>query len=305
MGLFTKEEKTKVKSFDPFSPEQKYIQSMLSGYLSKRVGAGLQKYPGQFVAGMSPWERMSLGMLGKYMGEGESPLWEEGRSTLSGLLSGDISSRMSPEITEDYFRESIYGPSLSMMREDIIPEIEGAYAGNYWGTPRASAVGEAWEGFEEDMSSTLSELIWRDEISRVEMEQQGRLSALGMIPGFESARAAGIEGKMTAGQMLGALPRMLKQAELEAQFNEWLRTRPEYNPVIEQALAFAMSPTKQAMLTGGGSSPSIFGSMVGMLGALGGLASGVGAIGGMFGGGAGTGAGAGLGSGVTPWSSLG
>ena len=239
MGIFSGSD-PEFGTIDIRTDEQMWVSKLLSNYFGT-VGQGLEGYRGQFTAGLSGLERGGLSSMANLLGSGMPDIFNQGVSALTDPLSGDPTTEISPELTEQYFTEGIYNPMFRSMQEDIIPEIEGAYAGNYWGTPRASATSDAWVGFEEDMTSVLSELIYADEQTRIGLEESAadrQLSAVGMAGSMaelgENIKMGRIEGAMT----YGSLPRLLMQAELDARYNEWLRTRPEYNPIIEQALAF-------------------------------------------------------------------
>ncbi len=284
MGIFSGSD-PEVGTIDTRTGEQMWVSQLLANYFSG-VGTGLEGYRGQLTAGMSGLERGGLASMASLLGSGMPDIYNRGVSALTDPLSGDPTTEISPELTEQYFTEGIYNPMFRSMQEDIIPEIEGAYAGNYWGTPRASATSDAWVGFEEDMTSVLSELIYADEQTRIGLEESAadrQLSAAGVAGSMaeleENIKTGRIEGAMT----YGSLPRLLMQAELDARYNEWLRTRPEYNPIIEQALAFMGIESLEAYVIEG--QDSAWGSILGS-------ALGIGAVvatGGLLAGGAGVG----------------
>ena len=285
MGIFGSD--PKIDIVDLRTKEQKGVSTRLGGYFGPRIGRGLQPYGGQLVAGMSPYERAGLSSLSDLASGGMPDIFTAGTDALEGLLLGEPSTEVSPELTERYFTEGIYDPMLRSMQEDIIPEIEGAYAGNYWGTPRAAATTGAWTDFEEDITSVLSELIYADEQTRIGLEESAKdrqLAATG-VAGEMAALEENIKmGRIDASMTYGSLPRLLMQAQLDANYNEWLRTRPEYSPVIEQALSFMNTPGLTAVSTPGQSS-----AIPGMIGAGLGMA---------FGGPIGAGIGASIGGGV-------
>ncbi len=267
MGFFSGSD-PEVGTIDTRTGEQMWVSQLLANYFSS-AGQGLEGYRGQLTAGMSGLERGGLASMANLLTSGMPDIYSQGVDALASPLSGDPTTEISPELTEKYFSEGIYDPMFRSMQEDIIPEIEGAYAGNYWGTPRASATSDAWVGFEEDMTSVLSELIYADEQTRIGLEESAadrQLSAAGVAGSMaelgENIKMGRIEGAMT----YGSLPRLLMQAELDARYNEWLRTRPEYNPIIEQALAFMGTEGLTAYVTEGQDSAwgSILGSALGI-----------------------------------------
>ncbi len=263
---------TTMGQLDTRTAEQRGVSEGLGKYFEARIGRGMQRYPGQFVAGMSGFERGGLASLRQLGASGMPDIFNTGTAALTELLAGEPSTEVNPELTEKYFSEGIYDPMFRSMKEDIIPEIEGAYAGNYWGTPRAEATTGAWTDFEEGMSGVLSELIYADEQTRIGLEESAndrQLAATGVAGQMAQIEENINMGRINAAMTYGSLPRVLMQAELDANYNEWLRTRPEYSPVVNQALQFMNVPSPYTpIITPGeeGALPGIMGTIESMIG---------------------------------------
>jgi len=284
MGLFGGG--SKVTMVDPRTAEQKKASKLLyERYFEPRIGLPMASYRGEQVAPLSEYEELGLNALRNYMGMGLPTIYGEGTTALGDVLSGRPSTEISPEATEEFFQSSIYNPSKRMFEEDVLPGIKGAYAGTYWGTPRMEAEAEAWEGFGTEMSARRGELMYADEQSRRALAESAaarRLSGIGAVPGMAGFETGLPLQQAQAGATLGMQPRLIQQARLDAQYQNWLQSLPEYSPVIQQALAYQAAQTLQPVVTPGDS--GAFGDILG-LGIMGlSLASGFGALGGAAGG---------------------
>ena len=75
------------------------------------------------------------------------------------------------------------------------------------------------------------------------------LGALGMLP--EISGLAGGLPQIEAAMRYGGLPRLIEQAELSAQFEEFKRTTPELSPIIDVALNILGTQTQAAFFDPG------------------------------------------------------
>jgi hypothetical protein len=252
MGLFGDD--SDVEFIDTRTDEQKLVSRSLQPYLTSRIGRGLPRYTGQRVAGVSPFERQSLGLLGELMESPLPPIFGEAETALGPALSGEPTTEISPEITEEFYRTSIFDPAFRDLQDVIIPEIEGQYAGNFYSSARADATTEAITDFGEYQAALLAELQYADEQARRGLEESAaerQLAAVGPATELGQVQEATALGRIQAGQTFGALPRLLEQARLDAAFDEFIRTLPEYNPVIGQSLSFLGLPGMTAVVDPG------------------------------------------------------
>ncbi len=253
------------------TPEQTRVGQQFGRFFQNRIGTGLEGFRGNRVAGPSDLEGSGLSALEALMNSPLPETFGTGRTAINELLRGEPSTEINPEITQQYFKTGIYDPLFRSFKEDIIPEIEGAYAGNYWGTPRAEATTDAWVDFEENMSSVLSNLVYADEQTRIGLEESAndrQLAAAGLAGEFAGLEENIRTGRINAAMTMGSLPRLLMQAQLDADYNEWIRTRPEYSPVIQQALAFLGTQGLTAVVEPGQESAlgGIIGAGLGIIG---------------------------------------
>ena len=221
-----------IQKTSTLSPEQQELIKKLAPYLQERIGQGLPGYTGEFVAPLSEYEQMGLGQLGKYL-TGPSALTEYGLGQYKEALAG-----LSPEQTEEWYSKYIAPQEKKYWEEEVIPGVREAYVGpgTFWGTPRAEAEAGSWETFGTQQLGRIGEAIMSE-----------RAGARGMLPYL--GEMAGLEGGMPqieAAMTYGAVPRLIQQAELSSQIQEFIRTTPELSPILNQVLQLLGIQTQAA-----------------------------------------------------------
>lgn len=233
-----------IQTASSMSPGQTALSQKLGPYLTGQIGKSLPGYEGQSVAGLTPEELAGMSRIRSLTGEPIQGL----ESAYQRYLTGDPTTQINPETTENFFRKSIYDPSLRDFREDVLPGIEEAYVGpgTYWGSARADAVREASEGFASDMAGKRAELAYADEQSRRSLSESAADRALNA--GQLSTQYGAYDlAKQQAILQTEALPRMLEQAQLDWDYNEYLRTAPENSPYMSMALQYLGVPMTYGM----------------------------------------------------------
>ncbi len=234
-----KERKPSVQKFETLTPEQKRVAEAFEKYLTPRIGKGVETYTEPVVAGITPSETAALSRLRTLTGT----QYPEVTSTYLDYLKGRPLYEISPDITKQYYEEAIAKPAIREYKERILPLIEEGYIGGpgYWSSPRALARERALEDLSESLLAKRAELVYSDELSRrkaLESAAERALTAgrgLRELTGEEFTRA-----KQTL--QAEALPRILEQAQLDWNYREFLRTRPESAPYLQYALQFLGIP---------------------------------------------------------------
>lgn len=197
--------KGKVVITDP----AKYQTSQGYGnYLKSNVGKAATPYPWMDeLTKMSETEKSGMGLLENYV-SGESPLINATSRMIYGILSGDTG-----------YLQGIEGPIQRELQNITLPTIQSAYGkgGTYFGTQRAQA--------EKEAAETASAGV---------LEQ-----AMKLMPQALQLGTTIEPGQVEASQKFGALPRTLE----EKNYQEWLRTQPEYSPWLETINAYVNQPT--------------------------------------------------------------
>lgn len=172
---------------------------------------GATPYEGQFVAPLTEQESQVINELMAYYPEAQSAF-----SKIANLNPEELSRRFAAQYAD---------PAKKYWEEIVNPTIREAYGGpgSYYSSERMEAERKA----AEDLAT---ELAAQESAFRTEAETRAMEAALG---GAEYAKAA---GEVTA------LPRELRQKELEATYQEFLRVAPEYSPYIDYILKLLTGP---------------------------------------------------------------
>lgn len=288
-----KKEETVVQTSD--RPEG---QSKVGGQLGDWASKYLDQYvPGAEYGGpttegtrklsapISTAEKAGYDQLMNYLGT-ESPtgdLFKAGKEEILKTLTG----KYDPRSSEDYkaFREGAVSEE-----SDLIDRMRrGA---GYRGTLFQDTSGRD-EGLARSKTSQyLDQLL----ATMSQKERQNKLDILPQALGYEKYETAAPLAKASAGLTLGSLPRMLEQADLEAQYKDFLRKQEELGKVPGVAQNYygtqgpnygynvagqAPSPFERIMGTVAPVAGSVLGSFFGPIGTAVGGAAGKG-VAGMF-----------------------
>lgn len=193
---------------------------------------------GMLTAGMSEYEKQALQMLSTFAGElggmvspWESPMGQQVGTALTSLLSG--------EFPEEYFRTSIEAPAQKRLEEVTLPGVREAFVGpgTFWGGERAGAERRAGTDLDAVLAAIRGDLGYK--------AQQTALAAVS--PGMEYM---GMPAKQSLQQMAGltsfagtgALPRLIEQHGLDVAYQEFIRTRPENQPYAQMLMTLLGIP---------------------------------------------------------------
>lgn len=239
--LFGKKPRTEVTQVSTLSEQQKLLEESLGQFLLGRIGQGLPRFPGELVAPLSEYEQAGLGRLSAFLAPGEAPLGEEQAQSLTRLLEGETPDFFTPERATEFFETAIRRPQVRRFEEETLPVLRESFIGpgSFYSSARVEAERRARRDLEERLAGEEAALQLGFEERRAELRENAldRVGkALQLAPLVtESIRNFPIE-QARAAMDLGALPRTLAQAELTAEMDEFIRTLPENNPVINLAL---------------------------------------------------------------------
>ncbi len=262
-----KSKKGGIREVSTLSPQQERLMKAYGEWLTSQVGKGATPWPGEFVAPLSEYEEAGLKRLGEYV-RGEPPeILDLGIQQFGEALRG-----LSPEYMEEKYRELILPRQRRLFEEEVIPKIRESYVGpgTFYGTGRLEAERKSAEEFGESTASQLFDYIMRG-------QEYGR-EALRMLPSMVGLVEEEPLRRAEAGLELGALPRLLEQMEVEARLKEFIRTQPEYSPILQYMQPYLHEPTKAFYYERGKPSPfvqllegalPIVGSVLGQRGSVG------------------------------------
>lgn len=215
------------------------ISNRLASYLSSRIGQPMQQYGGERVAPMSAQEQVGQNQLGQYTG-GVGAYMPQRQAAYGAALSGNAVSGINPQERLQQYYQNVNPYWQNYFQNQLAPQMkEEAYA--MGGGKSSSAMNRALAQAATDVSGQMgmgAQQVYQqatsDQQARDLYNAQARQSAM---QSSEPQRAE-MMNNIQAAMQYGSLPRELAQAALDASFQEWLRTQPEYSPIIQQALSY-------------------------------------------------------------------
>ena len=124
------------------------------------------------------------------IGTPAAPLGGEAGDALSRLLSGDPSTEINADLSNQFFESSIAAPARRTFQEQTLPGINRSFSGpGFFGSARARATGRATERFNEGLEGQRASLLFQDEQARRGLAESAagrQLSAL--APGVDEFR---------------------------------------------------------------------------------------------------------------------
>jgi len=184
-----------------------------------------EAYTGEFVAPLTPAEQMSQDMLTQYLTQPLPEIYGIAGQELERTLTGGYDPFTSPyyqAMREVQQRE--LGEAKKRLAEDL------SARGLYYSGIRGEGLGDLEKEYLQNMGVLAGQLA--------EAERQRRIQAVPLAMQLGGVEAAYPLTQISAAQQYGQLPRMLQQAQLEAEYREWLRQQGVQDKVIDQILSF-------------------------------------------------------------------
>ena len=222
-----------VQTIGTMSPEQQSLMAALGPWLQSRIGQGLPGWEGAFTAPLSEYEQTGMGLLGDYIGGGIGDTAEMGLGAYQQALQG-----LSPEQVHQQYMKYTAPAEARYLKEQLIPTFKESMVpgGALRSTGTERGIGDIVSKFGEGQMGRIGE--------RITSERAGARSMLPYLSQMSS-----LEGGMPqieAALQYGQIPRMIEQAELQAQIQEFIRTTPELSPILNQMQQFLGHQTMAA-----------------------------------------------------------
>lgn len=251
-----------IKELETMTPEQKKIFESLGAYLQGKVGEGLPGWEGAFTAPLSNMENVGMSQLGDYVSGGIGSTGQSGVNAFNSMMNVDPN-----QIAAEYMKYQAPAEQR-YLNEVLIPNMKESMVpgGTLRSTGTERGIGDIISKFGEGQLGRIGQTI-----------EGARSRAAGLIP--QTGSMAGIEGgvpQMEAAFNYGQLPRMIEQAELTSQIEEFRRTTPELSPILDKLMSYVglstktmyNQPAEQTLLqsllgSAGGLVGSVVGSVVG------------------------------------------
>lgn len=259
LGAYLGRGKTVTDPYGALSPEAKSMYQAAAPGIQANATATPESfmYKGDFTAPMTQGEQ-DLVSQNSRLSAVSQPTWETLMNPLD--TSGELGSAMN-----NYYRDSIYNPTMKAFQEDVAPQIEEQYAGSggYWGGARADAVRGAYGDIADTLASKRSELAWNSLMNAGNAANQYADYA---------TKSAGIQ----------AIPRNIAQYGLDQKYKDYVQANETSQKYIDQALNFLNIDTvTQTTKSTGGVWPYLLGAagnammMGGAMGGASGASSGL------------------------------
>lgn len=199
-------------------------RSMLQDYLNQALKTGFPQYGGQFTAGMSPQEQQLMSML--FGSNGSGGAFGTAVGALSNIAQQDSLGRA----------QMLLQPSRQRAIEEMTRQTRErmALGNNLFSTGAQEVEGRNVGGVMGQFDATLA----------------------GLMPQLDSIRmgaAQAIPGLFAQGESIAGIPRGIQQNDLNARYQEFMRTNPAGGPLQALLQLFSNKPSFQTgtQTTGG------------------------------------------------------
>ncbi len=267
MGIFSTPKKTKAVVAPESFPGAGAMRRRLAGAAEpgalERIGRAGQEYQGPLIAALSEFEETGLAGLKDWLG---TELPTEGVMYKS--AADQIMKMLSEESNEEY-RQAYKTQALRELQEakDRLAS-RSARGSKLFGGTRLGVEGEMEEDFLANLAVFQAELDERRKERILRATQQ----ALGFTQYEE-----GVQPRRTAiSQTLGALPREIEQAEMDADYQEWMRALNDLGISLDVATGLATYQPGYFLETTGGPKPWVqdVGTIISLMSGMQGLGGG-------------------------------
>ncbi len=219
---------------------QRRVAQKTGSLIEQNLGQPLEQYQGTMIAALLPGMLQALsGIQSSQFGEFD----ELSGSALERALSGQPSYALDPKTTQDYFQKGVLAPMLRSYEEDIAPRIREGFAakGASWSSRRGDATRKALEGLQTGAMSELASGVFSNQALEAMLAESAAGRQLEAVP---LAEQFGMRDLTRGAAKTAAMApfQAHEQSKAAADYQEWLRTRPETSPWLSAALAFTGQP---------------------------------------------------------------
>ncbi len=217
---------------------QKPIAKAVGEFILPQIGEGLPAYQGPLYEPLSAEQIAALSRFG-------APE-EQLRGTIPSVADAyqqALSGQVTPGFQEgeiNRFLEAQRTTQTRRFEQDVIPGIREAYRGpgTYWGGVRAKAEERARTDFETQLSASEQESrLWARQYG-IELEEAAKNRQMGAAGAAFSAYQQALQGTIAGQDVI----RQDKERQYQIDYQQWMQSLPETNPIIQTALAFLGIP---------------------------------------------------------------
>lgn len=225
-----------VTSISTLTKYQKKVSKKTSELILGGLGEPLESYEGDIIAPLIPELLEAREFISS---EGFDQFDELTSKVISQALSMKPSFDLSEEATTRFFKRAVEAPLLETFQEDILPAIRESSAGLGMGFSSGNVLSttRAAQRLGTTLTSQLGKMQFDTRALQAGLAESAMSRALSTIPMAESFAQRNIE-RSRALQGVAAPFQAQDQAVATADYQEWLRTRPEASPWMDYALRF-------------------------------------------------------------------
>lgn len=218
------------------TPKQRLVSQALGQVIHKNIGLPSKKYQGDIVAPLDPGFDQVQSLIDSY---DPSAFMSGTSSALDDLLSGKPAFDLDPSVIDAYFRDSVAAPALRNYQDNILPQLNAAYAGHgaAFSTRLSQAKGKALGDINADLVAQLAQTQLAAQTTRAQLADSAANRRVQGVQLAQQQTAAPLTHATLMEQALAPFQQN-KQATATANYNEWVRTRPENNPYMQLALSY-------------------------------------------------------------------
>lgn len=251
--------KTSSQSDNKTAEQKQWLAESLAEY-GPQLGQNQNVWQGERVAPFSTLQQNAITGAGNFTDYfstpqtvGTAPLFEETGGAIGGLLSGSTGAqKMEQGDIQDYFKSTIYDPTMTSLREDVLPGVDESFAGpGFYGSARSHARKDASENTRDLLSQQWAGLNWdvQQQNQAIDESKAGRTlatvpqaMAYGQIPAQEIQNNLQIAATQIGGLNsifgIGQAEQTQEQAQLEADIMQFAEENAITDP---ENLAILMS----------------------------------------------------------------
>lgn len=222
------------------SPQQSGVNQQLSGLFRNSIPSGATPYPGPLTA------PLSQGLMGiqSYLNNPSTLAGLTGpsasqQSALNTLISGKPSFDLSPGVTNQYFNDAVAAPLLQTYDRQIAPRLNQQFAnlGATFTSNRVQQQQRQLSDLQSNLATQRGTLAYQDQSLAAQLSDsaaQRQLQGLSLAPQIQQM---GVNNANSLATALNSF-QTYDQTAATAKYQDFLRTAPENNPLIGQAVNY-------------------------------------------------------------------
>lgn len=259
MGDFFKSKKPEVQTTFEQAPEFKQVTAKQAADISGRIGQPGPAFEGLRVAPLTPLQQVGQERAAQFAG---API-----PAAFGLAQSEFVRQLTPQDPANTMLfKAIQEGARRNLRQNIeeISDFSGG-TGRAFSGARLEQESKAVEGATINLNQILGQIALEQERQRIDAAKQ--------LPGIAERIAGFPLQQATAAQQFGAIPQQLEQAQLDAQFQEFLRrfvTEPQNVSNLANQFIGLGAPQPVTTTTEGQASPfaQVSGGLIDLIAAI-------------------------------------